>query len=130
VEQVLARVRAHLALGGRFVFDVNLPSLTDLGRDPERKYRIPPFRHPSAGVVRYSEQYDYDPIRQVLYVRLRFEPRDGKPFETPLAHRQFFPQELDALLHYNGFVVDKVLADFGRKLDRHADTMVFFTRKK
>src|SRR5512146_3131386 len=30
------------------------------------------------------------------------------PFMTPLAHRQFFPQELEALLHYNGLAVESV----------------------
>lgn len=130
VERFLARVRAHLAPKGTFVFDVALPSLTDLGRDPERAYRTPPFRHPSAGVVRYAEHYDYDPLRQVLDVRMCFAPKRGRPFETPLSHRQFFPQELEALLHYNGFAIEKALADFGRPLDRHADVMVIFARKR
>ena len=38
---------------------------------------------------------------------------------TPLAHRQFFPQEWEALLHYNGFEVERVEGDFyGGPLDR------------
>lgn len=130
VERFLARVRAHLAPRGRFVFDVALPSLTDLGRDPERAYRTPPFTHPTAGVVRYAEHYDYDPISQVLSVSMRFEPKKGRAFETPLAHRQFFPQELEALLHYNGFAIEKSIADFGRPLDRHADVMVIFAKAR
>ena len=37
---------------------------------------------------------------------------------TPLAHRQFFPQEWEALLHYNGFEVERVEGDFhGGPLD-------------
>ncbi len=29
----------------------------------------------------------------------------GERWMTPLAHRQFYPQELEALLHYNGFEI-------------------------
>lgn len=130
VERFLARVREHLTPRGRFVFDVAMPSLTDLGRDPAHAYRTPPFRHPSAGLVRYAEHYDYDPIAQVLSVRMRFLPKRGRPFETPLAHRQFFPQELEALLYYNGLAVEKRLADFRRPLDRDADVMVLYARKR
>jgi hypothetical protein len=32
----------------------------------------------------------------------------------PLSQRQFFPQELEALLHYNGFVVEHLWGDFSR----------------
>ena len=50
---------------------------------------------------------------------------------TPLAHRQFFPQEWEALLHYNGFAVDKVEGDFhGGPLDRTSDVMVWHARAR
>ena len=31
---------------------------------------------------------------------------------TPLAHRQFYPQELEALLHYNGLEITGRFGDF------------------
>ena len=50
---------------------------------------------------------------------------------TPLAHRQFFPQEWEALLHYNGFEVDRVEGDFhGGPLDRTSDVMVWHARAR
>ncbi len=46
---------------------------------------------------------------------MEFTPVDGSdPWMTPLAHRQFYPQELEALLHYNGFAVTERHGDFFR----------------
>lgn len=127
VEQFLARVRAHLSPRGRFVFDVSLPSPVDLARDPSRAYRLPDVRHPDGRRFRYRERFDYEPLRQVMFVAMEHEPIDGgEPFVTPLAHRQFFPAELEALLHYNGFAIEALTADFAEiPADRHADTLVY-----
>lgn len=115
VEQFLTRVRAHLKRGGRFVLDVSVPNPEELGRDPATIARVTPFRHPSTDeVVRYGERFDYDGMRQVLLVSMEFEPKGApeRAWMTPLAHRQFFPRELEALLHYNGFEVMDVYGDF------------------
>lgn len=131
VEAFLAGVRAHLAPGGLFVVDLSIPSLVDLTRDPARAYKAPRFRHPSLGVVEYEEHFDYDPIRQIQFVSMEFTPRDGatSSFATPLAHRQFFPSEWEALLVYNGFDVEAVYGDFhGGPLDRTSDVMVWHAR--
>ncbi len=129
VEQFLSRVREHLIPRGRFVVDLSVPVAADLARDPSRPFHVPRFRHPTTGeIVRNRERFDYDPVRQVLFVAMEFEPR-GDPaaaWMTPLAHRQFFPCEWEALLHYNGFTVDRVEGDFtGGPLTRDSDTMVW-----
>src|SRR5262249_28745289 len=108
LEAFFARVRAHLAPHGELVVDLSIPVMQDLLRDPTRPYKMPKFRHPTTGeIVRYTEHFDYDRVRQVLFVAIEFTP-EGAPdraWVTPLAHRQFFPQEWEALLHYNGFDV-------------------------
>ncbi len=131
VESFLARVKAHLAPGGLFVADLSLPIASDLARDPAQAFRTPRFRHPSAGLVRYTERFDYDPVRQILFVAMEFEPLDGKePFATPLAHRQFFPKEWEALLHYNGFTLVKLEGDFqGGPLRPTSDVMVTWAKR-
>jgi hypothetical protein len=134
VEQFLARARAHLSPDGKLIVDLAIPSFVDLMRDPSRGYRGANFRHPTTGeIVRYSERFDYDCIRQVLFVTTDFEPV-GKPAEgwvLPLAHRQFFPQEWEALLHYNGFRVDRVEGDFhGGPLGKDSDVMVWHARRR
>jgi len=130
-EKFLARVREHLKPGGRFVVDMSIPSLDDLTRDPKKAYTAPKFKHPSAGVVRYTEHFDYDAIRQVLFVSMEFHPVNKKmpEFSTPLAHRQFYPQEWEALLHYNGFEVDKLEGDFhGGPMKKNSDVMVWHAK--
>lgn len=134
VERFLARVREHLAPSGRFVADLSMPPLSDLARDPARAYHAPRFRHPTRGVVvKNREHFDYDPARQVLFVSMEFEPVD-KPataWMVPLAHRQFFPQEWEALLHYNGFAVERLDGDFqGGPLAKNSDVMVWTARRR
>lgn len=128
VERFLARVREHLAPRGRFVFDVSIPDAEELVRKPERLYRTAPFQYPGVGRVRYGERFDYDALRQVLFVSMEFEPERGERFVTPLAHRQFFPQELEALLHYAGFVIEKIEGDFAGPLEPDSLSMVLTTR--
>lgn len=115
IERFFARVHAHIKRRGYFVFDTSLPAPEELARDPTRYFHTPRFRHPSSGeVVRYSERFQYEALSQVLTVDMRFEPRDAPDdaWMTPLCHRQFYPQELEALLHYNGFRLREVIADF------------------
>jgi SAM-dependent methyltransferase len=129
VEAFLGRVRAHLAPGGRFVFDVSVPEPEDLARDPGRAYRVPPFRHPTAGcVVKYEEYFAYDHVTQVMHVDFVFTDRDDprRRWTTHLAQRMFVPRELEALLHYNGVRILAVEGDFdGGPLTGASDTMVW-----
>jgi len=134
VERFCARVLAHLTPRGRFVVDVSVPVPEELARTPDKLQRTPRFKHPSTGeVVRYGERFDYDPLRQVLLVSMEFEPK-GRPKDawmTPLAHRQFFPQELEALLHYNGLEVVDVHGDFVRAApEQDAAELVYHCRRR
>lgn len=132
VEAFLARAREHLAPDGELVVDLSMPIADDLARDPNRAYRAPRFRHPTAGMVRYEEYFDYDPVRQILFVSMSFEPVDGQPaFVTPLAHSQFYPREWEALLHYNGFEATALYGDFlGGPLTRLSETMIWHAKKR
>jgi SAM-dependent methyltransferase len=134
VERFLAGVRAHLAPGGLFVADLSVPQLEDLLRSPTKAHHAPRFRHPTDGrIVKNVEYFDYDKIRQILFVSMEFIPvgKEEESWATPLAHRQFFPQEWLTLLHYNGFDVEKVEGDFhGEPLDRTSDTMVTYARAR
>ena len=160
VEQWLAHVREHLEPGGELVFDISMPVSEDLARDPNVPYRIPPFEHPTAGRVAYREHFDYDRVRQVLFVSMFFEPAPKakakakakaksasaapkvsasrrpeesagskqitETFMTPLAHRQFYPQEMEALLHYNDYEVNALYGDFEKgPLVQASDVMVW-----
>ncbi|WP_050436364.1 class I SAM-dependent methyltransferase [Chondromyces crocatus] len=131
VEAFLARTREHLTPNGSLVFDVSMPQPSELARDPARAYSTPRFRYPDASsssmLVRYSERFDYDKLRQVLFVAMEFSPvNGGDSWMTPLAHRQFHPQELEALLHYNGFRITSLEGDFeGSAATSDSESLVF-----
>lgn len=108
VERFLAAVRAHLAPGGLFALDVLNPDLAWLSRDPTRRWARTRFRHPRTGkITYYSTSLSYDAALQIAFMRIYYEPAGGgRERMVRLTHRQFFPLELDALLHYNGFSVE------------------------
>jgi SAM-dependent methyltransferase len=117
LERALATVRVHLAPGGRFVFDVSMPDLRAMLRDPGRMYRAPPVVHPDTGrEYEYFEAFDYDALREVLLMSLVFQSVDDLADlrVLPLSQRQFFPEELALLLHYNGFAIEQRWGDFDR----------------
>lgn len=133
VEAFLARVRAHLLPEGTLLFDFSIPSPGDLVRDPELRFPSAPLRDPVSGEeVAYAERFEYDPLRQLLLVRIELTAPDGSGLRTmPLTHRQFFPREMEALLHYNGFEQIFFTADFtDLPLDRHVDSIVVRARLK
>jgi len=137
VEQFLARVHEHLTPRGEFIFDVSMPEPEELARDPNRAYHTPRFRYPSEDgksetLVRYSERFDYDKLRQLLFVAMEFSPvNGGETWMTPLAHRQFYPQELEALLHYNGFEIVTFAGDFvGSPVATDSSTLLIHARAK
>lgn len=110
-----ATASAHVERrAGQLVFDYATPRPKDLCLDPERWFKGGRLRHPSTGQwVRYSERFHYSPQRQVLSAWSRFEPENGEPpFEVLLTHRQFFPQEMQALLRFHGFGDQTWSADF------------------
>lgn len=133
-ERFFARVREHLAPGGRFVFDVSTPQPSELARDPERMFRWPRMRHPTRGdIVKYGERFDYDRVQQTLFVTMLFVP-EASPADawvTPLAHRQLFPRETEALLHYNGLKVERVYGDYARgPFDSSSDVAIWVCKAR
>jgi hypothetical protein len=134
LERGLASCRIHLAPRGRLAFDVLMPDLRALIRDPDRYYRGRPIRDPSSRRrYAYSEAFEYDVVQQTQMVTSAFrsldDPRDT--FVRPLAHRQFFPAELEALLHYNGFAIEARYGDFARgPLDAWSESQVIVARAR
>lgn len=79
----LQRIAAHLAPGGAFAFDVQLPDLGWLQRDPSKRWAKTRFTDPTTGrAMYYSTNHDYDPISQIALIRLYYEPADEPPTRT------------------------------------------------
>jgi SAM-dependent methyltransferase len=134
LERGLATVSAHLAPGGKFVFDVLVPDLGALRRDPARVYRCRPVYDPTDGKHHaYGESYAYDAVQQVQNVRMMFQRLDRPEIErtTPLSLRCYFPEELSALLHYNGFSVTARYGDFaGGPLTSESESQIIVARTR
>ena len=123
LERFLSEVRRLLHPDGLFAFDVINPDPLWLSRDPAKKWSRTRFKHPRTGErLIYSTNHDYDPESQVLFIRLFYEPDLSQsarretdraaltavvspPRTVHLTQRQYFPAELEALLHYNGFTL-------------------------
>lgn len=106
-EALLARVREHLRPEGCFLFETRNPSPRNLleVRHPEpQKYSMP-----DGGQLVATEQQHYDPMTQIQhYTRhLTFLHPGGRREEKTyrVALRYVFPQEVEALLFYNGLQI-------------------------
>ena len=132
VERFLATVRRHLGKNGLFAFDLMNPDLRWLSRDPDRRWARTKFRHPRTGEqMIYTTNLLWDGPLQVAFMRIYYarasRPRDEQVVE--LTHRYFFPQELEALLHYNGFHIERHDGDFdGVALSTEAEQQVLVCR--
>ena len=115
VDACLRRVAAHLAPGGAFVFDVQLPDLAWLLRDPGKRWARTRFTDPTTNrPMLYSTNHDYDPISQIALIRLFYDPADGDGpgHVVQLSQRKFFPAELEALVSHAGMRVIERFGDF------------------
>ncbi len=134
IEACLRQIKSHLAPEGVFAFDVQMPDLAWLLKDPDKRWARTKFKHPvTKQELAYSTNHEYDPVTQIAHIRLYYEPLGDGPLKktrvVTLRQRKFFPAELRALLHYSGFEVFSHNADFaGDKLDEFADSQVLLCR--
>lgn len=116
-EALLARVRAHLHDEGLFAFETRNPRWANLAtREEEEEWQTYTRLHRMSGRdVQVSKTQVYDHVAQVLhwttYRRWREGSRDQTRI-TRIALRYTFPQELNALLYYNGFTTIRRYGDW------------------
>jgi SAM-dependent methyltransferase len=121
---LLRRVRAHLEDGGLFAFETRNPLLpnthTREGFFPILETRLEPVAGPSFVDVEGHTVHEtltqvYDPVTQILHLTSQKRWQDGaheRTKTTRTALRYTFPQELAALLHYNGFQLERQYGDW------------------
>lgn len=117
LEGLFRSVRKALAPGGRFVFDVFNPDPRYLSRDPEELLPVAYYDDPAGGgKMLVNESYNYDKRAQVSRITWYYRrEKDGRTLKKALNLRCFFPEELLALAHYNGFKVLRRYGDFRRR---------------
>ena len=119
--------------GGAFAFDVQMPDLAWLIRDPNKRWAKTRFTDPTTKrAMFYSTNHDYDPVSQIALIRLYYEPVDGKgPTNiVKLSQRKFFPAELEGLVAHAGLRMTERYGDFSwRPLDATAESQVLVCEK-
>lgn len=116
VERTLDCVRRHLAPGGVLFLELFVPSPAILARALEDGGPFttsePSYVDPESGSELTAWiRVAYDQAAQVITSTYHYKSDDERvagSFDVTM--RQFFPQEIDALLHYNGF---EILAKYG-----------------
>ena len=110
-EEMLARVGEHLHPSGCFLFGTRNPSLKNLfevGKSERYTYTTPDGRQ-----LVVTEQQEYNPLTQIQHYTMyrKWQPFSEEQIEktTRIALRYVFPQEMEALLFYNGFQNSLVL---------------------
>jgi SAM-dependent methyltransferase len=112
IEACFERVRQHLAKDGRLLIELHNPSLTLLSRQAGERYAVGEYEGENERVS-LSETVRYDAATQVNHIRWHFQS-EGADEEVVLSFemRQFFPQEIDALLACNGFSIEQKYGDY------------------
>jgi len=112
IEKSLTSVKSHLNHNGGFIFDAFNPDLNLLVRDPSKAYPNAKYQDPDGGgLIIVSEKNRYDKATQISKVKLSYSISD-KITSNEIELRMFFPQELDAILKYNGFKINAKYGDF------------------
>jgi SAM-dependent methyltransferase len=108
VESCLRTARNHLAPEGRFIIDIFTPSARMLARSESEAASVGEYDDPDGkGRIFVIETHHYNVATQVNHSTWRFTNRDtGESWQQPFNLRMFYPQEIDALLHYNGFTIE------------------------
>jgi len=139
---VLQRVHAHLHDDGLFAFETRNPLFS---RPHNRERRIfalitdeneevwPPFINVNGREVRISRMQVYDHVNQILHLKSYKRWYAGEQEHTIIARtalRYTFPQELAALLHYNGFELVQQYGDWNKEqLTAESPSIIVVCRK-
>ena len=123
MELCLSKVRQHLASGGRFIVELYNPSMEILNRGEGERSPFLEYAHPDGnGTVRVDFSSLYDRATQVQHLTLHYSLPDIEEQPTErISVRMYFPQELEALLKYNGFEVQAKYGDFESKPFKSGD---------
>jgi len=131
LEKIFVCVKKHLSKDGLFIADVFNPSPAYISRDPEKRREIGAYKDPyGGGDLKVGEYYRYDKASQTAYILWEYRKGKREIFSKKLNMRCFFPQELDALFHYNGFKILKKYGSFDKKPFSSASLKQIITAKK
>lgn len=111
-ERLLASVKRHLAPQGLFAFETRNPSGHNLFDQLDEEHWLT-YQNIQGQTVNVSGKQSYDPLAQVIHwtTYRRWTARnENRSTVTRIACRFTYPQELEALFHYNGL---RILHQYG-----------------
>lgn len=118
LEACLTCVKRHLRPDGRLIVAVFVPNLDILRRDPLGIHLFAEYANPNEQdpvLITHSNRYLADTqINQIALLHSHsadLREISAEVIDT-VAMRMYFPQELEALLHYNGLMVEHKYGDF------------------
>ena len=117
VENCFSCVRRHLADEGRLLIELFNSSVKMLARESGRRYAVGQYNDPKGdSQVFVTEEVRYDSASQVNHIQWFFR-NEGINDEVMLSFemRQFFPQEMDALLWYNDFLIEHKYGNYNEE---------------
>jgi SAM-dependent methyltransferase len=112
-EALCDSIKRHLAPDGRFIVDMFVPKMKYFVRESSNRYPVTEFPNPDGdGTVVISENNVYDNATQINHVKWYYRIGDAPEQVRELNMRIYFPRELEALLTYNGFQIERKYGDF------------------
>ncbi len=132
-EAMLARVRAHLQPGGCFLFETRNPTDGNLRKAMHPDGQV--YRTAGGGRLVTQEEQFYDTMTQIQHYTTTmrfFEPDGAETVKTlRVALRYVYPQEMEALLHYNGFRIREAYGDWQQSpLTAASPAMIMLCEKR
>lgn len=128
----LARVRAHLAPGGLFAFDLFNPRLERMALDSEPETLDLSFNFEGRPTRRYVGA-TRDRVNQVIQLTMRYVEETGagpaRESIVQLSMRWFWRYEIEHLMHRAGFTDVRIFGDFDRSpVGRNSPAFVVLAR--
>jgi SAM-dependent methyltransferase len=115
IRRCFAAIAQHLVPGGALAFDVFVPSVRFLAREPNQRHLVGRFMHDELGELILEETTYYDAASQVNHTTWFWSTPDRPDFFViPLHMRLLFPQELPLLVEMGGLRLQARYGDFDR----------------
>jgi SAM-dependent methyltransferase len=115
-EACMGCVKKHLAPYGRFALDVFVPSQELLLDKPGERFPFAEYDDPDGrGRVLVTHSYVYEPHTQIKRTTTHHRVGGEEEVAGRLDMRMYYPEELDALLHYNGFAIEHKYGGFDQR---------------
>lgn len=132
-EAFLANVREHLAEDGRFLISALFTKPTYMTTTAEEEEWFE-YEAGDGRFIKVSGITSYDAVNQIrhetAYRRWQNVAEEAIIRVAPLALRSYFPQELENLLHYNGFAIEARYGDWDFSLLTDESPMLIFVCTK